>query len=105
MEPSDYMDVLRLEDGVFCWPHLIAAPATGKGALLVLGMPFLRAYYTTFDAAGRRVGLAPARQRPAEARLRAGTPRRGAAVALHGRRPPGFDETLAAALRSEHWKG
>jgi len=60
--PGDYLDVMVLADGTFCWPHLLATPATGKGAALVLGMPFLRAYYTTFDAAGKRVGFAPAKK-------------------------------------------
>merc|ERR1740121_470069 len=67
LKPSDYMDTLVQQDAVFCWPHLISMPSTAKGAVLVLGMPFLRAYYTTFDAEAQRVGFAAARQPPHEA--------------------------------------
>lgn len=99
--PNDYMDVLSLADGVYCWPHFIAAPETGKGGALILGMPFLRAYYTTFDAEGQRVGFARAQHKQQrlerQARLRS--------VALHSRRPTSFDTNLAAALRTEHWVG
>lgn len=62
LAPEDYMDQLVLVDGVYCWPHLLPMPETAKGALLVLGMPFLRAYYSVFDAGQRRVGFAAARQ-------------------------------------------
>lgn len=102
--PGDYLDVLALADGTFCWPHLLATPATGKGAALVLGMPFLRAYYTTFDAAGKRVGFAPAKKEPRVANLRG---KKGSVqtVQLRARRPAEFDTNLAEALRTEHWQG
>jgi hypothetical protein len=51
---ADYMDTVVEQDGVFCWPHLMPFPDTAKGPVLVLGMPFLRAYYTAFDAGGQR---------------------------------------------------
>merc|ERR1719482_2271645 len=66
MAPTDYMDVVSLPDGDFCWAHLMAMPETAKGAVLVLGMPFLRSYYTAFDADLQRVGFAAARQLPLE---------------------------------------
>lgn len=62
LTPADYMDTVVEQDGVFCWPHLIPMPITAKGPVLVLGMPFLRTYYTTFDAENRRVGFAASRQ-------------------------------------------
>lgn len=102
--PTDYLDVLALADGIFCWPHLLATPDTGKGAALVLGMPFLRAYYTTFDVAGKRVGFAPAKKDPRTAGLR-GKNGGMQPVQLNARRPVEFDKNLADALRTEHWQG
>lgn len=64
--PSDYMDTVVEQDGVFCWPHLMPFPATAKGPVFVLGMPFLRTFYTAFDAGGQRVGFAVPKQ-PAKA--------------------------------------
>jgi len=98
LTPEDYMDQLVLTDGVYCWPHLLPMPDTAKGAAVVLGMPFLRAYYSVFDAAGARVGFAKAK-RPAAATRAAEdakapgntlAPRRHLrSVALHSRRPEG----------------
>jgi hypothetical protein len=62
MTSSDYMDVLKLPDGDYCWAHLIAMPETAKGAAIVLGMPFLRTFYTAFDAELQRVGFAASKQ-------------------------------------------
>eukprot|EP00747_Dinoflagellata_sp_TGD_P087455 gnl/TRDRNA2_/TRDRNA2_163631_c4_seq1.p1 gnl/TRDRNA2_/TRDRNA2_163631_c4~~gnl/TRDRNA2_/TRDRNA2_163631_c4_seq1.p1 ORF type:complete len:451 (+),score=101.41 gnl/TRDRNA2_/TRDRNA2_163631_c4_seq1:63-1415(+) len=45
MDPEDYMDV-GPKTCLFTW---MDAPDTGKGPLIVLGMPFLRKYYTVFD--------------------------------------------------------
>merc|ERR550514_464445 len=64
LKPADYMDTVVEQDGVFCWPHLIPMPATAKGPVLVLGMPFLRTYYTAFDAEKQRVGFAAPKQPP-----------------------------------------
>jgi hypothetical protein len=102
LDPQDYMDTVALVDGVYCWPHFLSAPETGKGAALILGMPFLRAYYTTFDAGAGRVGFARSVQSlPAKANLRASL----RAVSLHSRRPQAFDDNLVAALKQEHWTG
>jgi hypothetical protein len=110
LEPEEYMDIVALADGVYCWPHFLSTPAeTAKGSALILGMPFLRAYYATFDATGQRIGFArAARGQLQRAPLDAGapSPNRSSlrAVALHGRRPEVFDSNLVAALRSgEHW--
>merc|ERR1719270_2210782 len=61
LTPEDYMDQLVLADGTYCWAHLMPMPETAKGASLVLGMPFLRAFYSVFDASGSRLGFAKAR--------------------------------------------
>jgi hypothetical protein len=103
LNPEDYMDTVALSDGVFCWPHFLASPEMGKGAALILGMPFLRAFYTTFDAKGERVGFARAVQPDDKAKPKLRASLRN--VALHGRRPQTFDDNLVAALRQEHWTG
>mmetsp|Transcript_33872 Transcript_33872/g.59724 ORF Transcript_33872/g.59724 Transcript_33872/m.59724 type:complete len:520 (+) Transcript_33872:84-1643(+) len=107
LAPEDYMDQLVLADGVYCWPHLMPFPETAKGAVLVLGMPFLRAFYSVFDAGSERLGFAKARQVPERqpeseehsapkkgpahvAQAKAGAApkqQRLRAVRLHGRRP------------------
>lgn len=58
LAPEQYMDQVVLSDGVFCWPHLVPMPPTAKGPVLVLGLPFLRAFTTVFDVADRRLGFA-----------------------------------------------
>merc|ERR1719198_1628481 len=73
LAPEDYMDQLVLNDGVYCWPHLIPMPETAKGAAFVLGMPFLRAFYSVFDVAGSRIGFAKARQPSATPVAKTGT--------------------------------
>lgn len=54
--PEDYMDVSS-SDCLFTWTPV---NDTGRGPLLVLGMPFLRRYYTVFDfkADGPQLGFA-----------------------------------------------
>lgn len=105
LAPEDYMDQLVLADGVYCWPHLIPMPETAKGAAFVLGMPFLRAFYSVFDVAGSRLGFAKAKQPSAplasslsekavagKAAVEQGKPstrKNLRSVALHGRRPEG----------------
>jgi len=101
--PEDYADIVAMTDGVYCWPHFLAAPETGKGAALILGMPFLRAFYTTFDAAAGRVGFARAVQSVTSGKTQSKPSLR--TVALHGRRPESFDANLVAALRTEQWTG
>lgn len=105
LSPEDYMDTVALADGVYCWPHFLSTPATAKGAVMILGMPFLRAYYTTFDAAGKRVGFAKARQLSQKPALVSNKGKHLRAVALHGNRPQSFDGTLTSALKVEHWTG
>lgn len=100
LTPEDYMDQLVLADGVYCWPHLIPMPDTAKGAAFVLGMPFLRAFYSVFDVTNSRLGFAKAQQPKSPAtKVAAGkgtveqgkktAPRNLRSVALHSRRPEG----------------
>jgi hypothetical protein len=95
---EDYMDQLVLEDGVYCWPHLIPMPETAKGAAFVLGMPFLRAFYSVFDVTGSRLGFAKAKHSAtsapklhaaARAKQTAPEKRNLRQVSLHSRRPEG----------------
>jgi len=64
MQPDDYMD--RSKDGQTaagmetCWAHLMPVGDTGRGPLMVLGMPFLRAFYTAYDVKLKRIGIAVA---------------------------------------------
>lgn len=63
MQPDDYMD--RSTDGhaagmQTCWAHMMPVGDTGRGAIFVMGMPFLRAFYTAFDVQKKRIGFAVA---------------------------------------------
>mmetsp|Transcript_43512 Transcript_43512/g.93188 ORF Transcript_43512/g.93188 Transcript_43512/m.93188 type:complete len:478 (-) Transcript_43512:451-1884(-) len=63
MEPDDYID--RTSEGhtdglESCWAHLMPVRDTGRGPIFVLGMPFLRAFYTVYDIKEKRIGLAKA---------------------------------------------
>jgi hypothetical protein len=57
LAPEQYMDRVELSDGSFCWAHVMPMPATAKGPVVVLGLPFLRAYSTVFDAENQRLGF------------------------------------------------
>jgi len=92
LTPEDYMDQLVLGDGVYCWPHLIPMPETAKGAAFVLGMPFLRAFYSVFDIEGSRLGFAKAKQPSAQTgtkKAKMAAPKNLRSVSLHSRRPEG----------------
>mmetsp|Transcript_20493 Transcript_20493/g.36822 ORF Transcript_20493/g.36822 Transcript_20493/m.36822 type:complete len:490 (-) Transcript_20493:33-1502(-) len=78
--PDDYMDTIEENGKNYCWLHLMRSPSVAKGPLFVLGLPFLRAHYTTFDAENRRVGFAVPRQ-PKRQELPRGS------IALRGWRP------------------
>jgi len=91
---ADYMDTLVQKDGVYCWPHLMAMPDTAKGPVIVLGMPFLRTYYTAFDAGNHRVGFVTPKQPAADV---AGKPEKHHsrfAVKLRGTRPGDTEAAL-----------
>jgi hypothetical protein len=65
MEPDDYMDRSRDEftpkDKELCWAHLMPIGDTGRGPIMVLGMPFLRAFYTAYDMKSKKIGIAVAK--------------------------------------------
>jgi len=65
MDADDYMDrAKRAEDPVgkeSCWAHMMPVGDTGRGAIFVLGMPFLRAFYTVYDLQAKRIGMAKAK--------------------------------------------
>lgn len=63
MDPDDYMD--RSQNGhkngtESCWAHLMPVGDTGRGAIFVLGMPFMRVFYTAYDVKQKRIGFAKA---------------------------------------------
>jgi cathepsin D len=65
MEPDDYMDRSRDEttpkDMELCWAHLMPIGDTGRGPIVVLGMPFLRTFYTAYNMKDKKIGIAKAK--------------------------------------------
>jgi hypothetical protein len=65
MEPDDYMDRSHDEytpKGMeLCWAHLMPIGDTGRGAITVLGMPFLRTFYTAYNMVEKKIGIALAK--------------------------------------------
>lgn len=64
MEEEDYLDRdAGDEDGSdWCFLHLMPMKDTGRGPIFLLGMPFLRRFYTAFDFHGPKLGFAIAKQ-------------------------------------------
>merc|ERR1719198_1732723 len=63
MEPDDYMDRSPGSNGTeSCWAHLMPVGDTGRGPIVVLGMPFMRAFYTAYDVREKRIGTAAAKR-------------------------------------------
>lgn len=64
MEPEDYMDRIHKHGSPSgtdsCWAHMMPVGNTGRGPIFVLGMPFLRAFYTVYDSHAKRIGIARA---------------------------------------------
>lgn len=63
MQADDYMD--RSEQDApagmqTCWAHMMSIGDTGRGPIFVMGMPFLRAFYTAFDVKQKKIGFAVA---------------------------------------------
>jgi len=70
MEADEYMDRSDPEhsDGLGnCCAHLMPVGDTGRGAIFVLGMPFLRAFYTVYDVEAKRIGIAKAKHQSKQA--------------------------------------
>jgi len=65
MEPDDYMDRSHDEytpKGMeLCWAHLMPIGDTGRGPIFVLGMPFLRTFYTAYNMREKKIGIAKAK--------------------------------------------
>lgn len=91
MEPDDYMDRSRDEStpkGMeLCWAHLMPIGDTGRGPIVVLGMPFLRAFYTAYDMKSKKIGIAKAKHE----RLQGSNPGGAANEPLVAVRPGGED--------------
>jgi len=64
MEADDYMDRSKQDDSAAgmetCWAHMMSIGDTGRGPIFVMGMPFLRAFYTAFDVKQKKIGFAVA---------------------------------------------
>mmetsp|Transcript_76615 Transcript_76615/g.232229 ORF Transcript_76615/g.232229 Transcript_76615/m.232229 type:complete len:510 (+) Transcript_76615:72-1601(+) len=92
MEPDDYMDRAHSPSspaGVdSCWAHFMPIGDMGRGPIFVLGMPFMRAFYTVYDMQVKRIGIARAKH----ARAGSKDPSSGASsVPLVALRPKGDD--------------
>lgn len=65
MDPNDYMD--RSKDDYtpkgmeLCWAHLMPIGDTGRGPIMVFGMPFLRTFYTAYNMKDKKIGIALAK--------------------------------------------
>ncbi|CAE7672040.1 Ctse [Symbiodinium pilosum] len=89
MEADEYIDRSDPEqaDGQgTCWAQLMPVGDTGRGAIFVLGMPFLRAFYTVYDVEAKRMGIARAKHKSKQVIADA-----GAQVKLVSLRPAGTD--------------
>lgn len=88
MAPEDYMDRSRSgQQGVdACWAHLMPVRDTGRGPIFVLGMPFMRVFYTAYDVKEKKIGIALAKHGPSSS---AGRPTAAAVEPLVSVRPGG----------------
>lgn len=91
MEPDEYMDRShgpgQSQGQDICWAHLMPVGDTGRGPIFVLGMPFMRAFYTVYDIQAKRIGIAKAQYNQPVAKKNADP----AAVPLVSLRPAGED--------------
>mmetsp|Transcript_30520 Transcript_30520/g.94837 ORF Transcript_30520/g.94837 Transcript_30520/m.94837 type:complete len:507 (+) Transcript_30520:55-1575(+) len=95
MEPEDYMDRSHHPSAAAgvdtCWAHLMPVGDTGRGPIFVLGMPFMRAFYTVYDVRHKRIGIAKAKHQGEAVATSGGTSSSPAQVPLTALRPPGDD--------------
>jgi len=88
MDADDYMD--RSHDEGFeagvdnCWAHLMPIGDTGRGPIMVLGMPFLRAFYTAYDVKAKQIGFAVSKHGKAEGEVKGAAEERLMALRDHG---------------------
>jgi len=103
MDPDDYIDRAHGPEnkaGVDnCWAHLMPVGDTGRGAIFVLGMPFLRAFYTVYDVHAKQIGIAKARHRGAGRAASAGHQLRGGAAKNATQSTSGAAEVKLVSLR------
>lgn len=88
MDPDDYMDRSRNGHAAgtqSCWAHVMPLGDTGRGPIFVLGMPFMRAFYTAYDVKQKRIGIARASHKSPSSQDKAGA----AIEPLVGLRPGG----------------
>jgi hypothetical protein len=101
MDADDYMDRkydASLPEGTdSCWAHLMPIGDTGRGPLFVLGMPFLRKFYTAYDIGQKKIGVALAKQgTPSQ---NAGTQMKDHAIPLVAVRPTDAPKILNNASK------
>mmetsp|Transcript_68396 Transcript_68396/g.164164 ORF Transcript_68396/g.164164 Transcript_68396/m.164164 type:complete len:492 (+) Transcript_68396:162-1637(+) len=107
MDPDDYMDRSHdhsLPEGTdACWAHLMPIGDTGRGPIVVLGMPFLRSFYTVYDVGNKRIGIAKAKHAEGNAPQKASAVAGAAVSSLVAVRPGGDDIDGDSSRRSnEH---
>jgi len=70
MDGDDYMDrtpyAKNKPDEQACWAHLMPIGDTGRGPIFVLGMPFMRAFYTAYNVRDKKIGIARASSKAAK---------------------------------------
>jgi len=70
MEPEDYMDRSSYSQqnttAQACWAHLMPIGDTGRGPIFVLGMPFMRTFYTAYNVRDKKIGIALANHKAAQ---------------------------------------
>jgi len=95
MDPEDYMDRAHNPEypsGVdSCWAHLQPIGDTGRGPITVLGMPFMRAFYTAYNAKEKKIGIAKSAKSGPAASASAIEVASAAETELVGVRPAGDD--------------
>merc|ERR1719161_2780914 len=62
MQEEDYLDRDADNGTDWCFLHLMPMKDTGRGPIFLLGMPFIRKFYTAFDLHGPKLGFALAKQ-------------------------------------------
>jgi hypothetical protein len=65
MAADEYMDreESHAAGAQTCWAHFLPMGDTGRGPIFVMGMPFLRSFYTAFDVQQKRLGFAVAKHK------------------------------------------
>lgn len=89
MDPDDYMDRSRnghKQGTQSCWAHLMPVGDTGRGPIFVLGMPFMRVFYTAYNVKEKKIGIALAKHDEASVH---GQPKSAANEPLIAVRPGG----------------